>query len=200
LQPYEEDDGMPDAFDDLCNRIDGRMRRLKHVMVAIDGDSASGKSSLARLLGAAYQCNVFQMDDFFLRPSQRTPERLAEPGGNIDYERFREEVIEPLKTGKPFAYRPYDCRAGKLSGPVQVGPKPLSVIEGVYSLHPYFDGAYDIKVCLTVHANDQRSRLLSRSGELFDRYIDEWIPMERKYFEHFDIQSKCDLVFAVRPQ
>jgi len=169
-------------------------------MVAIDGDSASGKSSLARLLGATYSCNVFAMDDFFLRPAQRTPERLAEPGGNIDYERFLEEVIGPLKSGEPFAYRPYDCRTGELSAPVRVEPKPLSVIEGVYSLHPCFAGAYDIKAFMRISMNDQRSRLLSRNADLYGRYIDEWIPMERKYFDHFNIPGTCDLVFAVHPQ
>lgn len=35
-------------------------------------------------------------DDFFLRPEQRTPERLAEPGGNLDRERMKSEVIDRL--------------------------------------------------------------------------------------------------------
>lgn len=30
----------------------------------------------------------FGLDDFFLRMEQRTPERLREVGGNVDYERF----------------------------------------------------------------------------------------------------------------
>ena len=34
------------------------------------------------------------MDDYFLQPYQRTEERLAEPGGNVDYERFKEEIYD----------------------------------------------------------------------------------------------------------
>jgi len=184
-------------FIGLCGTIDKLMRRRKRVIVAIDGDCASGKTSLARLLGSTYSCNVFQMDDFFLRPAQRTPERLAEPGGNIDYERFREEVLKPLKSGKPFAYRPYDCHTGELSEPVAVDPTPLNVIEGAYSMHPHFGRAYDYRVFMRVHVIDQRCRLLKRNEDLFDRYLDEWIPMEHKYFDHFKIPEKCNEVMIL---
>ena len=81
----------------LYNRIDELSLQRKSIAIAIDGNSASGKSSLAALLKSKYFCTVIHMDDFFLRPVQRTPERLKEPGGNIDYERFVEEVIRPLK-------------------------------------------------------------------------------------------------------
>ena len=46
------------------------------------------------------------MDDFFLRPEQRTEERLKEVGGNVDRERFLEEVARPLTNKKKsFGYR-----------------------------------------------------------------------------------------------
>ena len=63
------------------------------VTVAIEGSSATGKSTLAALLSRIYNCNVFHMDDFFLQPHQRTPERFAQPGGNVDYERFRAQLL-----------------------------------------------------------------------------------------------------------
>lgn len=56
-----------------------RLERLSRGLVAIDGPCASGKTTLANALGGALGLTVFHMDDFFLRPSQRTPERLAEP-------------------------------------------------------------------------------------------------------------------------
>ena len=46
------------------------------------------------------------MDDFYLQPHQRTTKRLREPGGNVDYERFETEVLQPLLTGEAFSYRP----------------------------------------------------------------------------------------------
>ena len=53
--------------------------------------AGSGKSVLGQLLSEVYSCNLFHMDDFFLRPEQRTAERLAEAGGNVDRERFLEK-------------------------------------------------------------------------------------------------------------
>ena len=68
-----------------------------NAVIAIEGGSASGKTTLGALLETLYDCTVFHMDDFFLRPEQRTPERYAEVGGNIDRERFLEEVLIPLR-------------------------------------------------------------------------------------------------------
>jgi uridine kinase len=161
-------------------------------IIAIDGCSAAGKSSLAARLKETHSCNVIPMDGFFLRPCQRSPARLAEPGGNIDYERFCLEVAEPLKRGEAFSYRPYNCQTGELSDPVAVPQNPLTVVEGVYSLHPRFEGLYDLTIFLSVGEAEQCSRLLARDAGLYDRFIHEWIPMENKYFEHFQIPGKCD--------
>ena len=76
----------------ILARIDALLSRQDRVIVAIEGSCGSGKTTLAALLAKHRDCNVFHMDDFFLRPHQRTPERFAQPGGNVDYERFREEI------------------------------------------------------------------------------------------------------------
>ena len=56
----------------LC-AIDRAMETEPRLRVAIDGPCTSGKTTLAAQLGALYDCNVFHMDDFFLRSEQRTP-------------------------------------------------------------------------------------------------------------------------------
>ena len=172
----------------------GAMAEKDRILIAIDGSCTSGKSTLAALLARKLDCNVFHMDDFFLRPEQRTLERLAEAGGNVDYERFREEVLLPLKTGMPFAYRSYDCATGKLKDPVEVTPKRVSVIEGSYSHHPFFEDPYDIKVFLKVSPEVRGKRIGQRPAFLRKRFEEEWIPMEQRYFETFDIEAKADIV------
>ena len=97
------------SLEQIRNRIDELMSQKEQVIVAIDGNCTAGKTTLAGKLAEVYDCNVFHMDDFFLRPEQRTPERYAEVGGNVDYERFMEEVLQPLKAGNTFSYRPFDC-------------------------------------------------------------------------------------------
>ena len=81
----------------IRKKIDELLTQKETVIVAIDGKCTSGKTTLASKLAEIYDCNVFHMDDFFLRPEQRTPERFAEVGGNVDYERFQEEVLHPQR-------------------------------------------------------------------------------------------------------
>lgn len=100
---------MTDFEPALLLRIRALAAALPRVLVAIDGRCAAGKTTLAASLQAQLACNVFHMDDFFLRPEQRTPERLRQPGGNVDFERFLTEVLRPLRDGAPVTYRPYDC-------------------------------------------------------------------------------------------
>ena len=69
------------------------------IVLAIDGRCGAGKSTLADRLAAQWNGRVIRADDFFLRPEQRTPERLAEPGGNLDRERMKAEVREYLCGG-----------------------------------------------------------------------------------------------------
>ena len=174
--------------------INNLLTQKDTVMIAIDGPCTSGKTTLAQKLSQLYDCNVFHMDDFFLRPEQRTPERYAEIGGNVDYERFREEVLRPLKTNAPFSYHPFDCRALTLTNPVSVIPKKLNIIEGSYSHHPYFGNPYDLKILLTVTPELQRQRILERPAFLHQKFFTEWIPMEQAYIQHFQIQQNSDIV------
>ena len=173
---------MEKICEELLTRIN-EMLLTGNVHLAIDGGSASGKTTLSKLLSEKYDCTVFHMDDFFLRPEQRTPERFAEIGGNVDYERFREEVLLPLNSGKAFSYRPFDCSTFTLAPPVAVTPKKLNIIEGTYSHHPYFGNPFDLKILLTVDDETQRQRILERPTFLHKRFFEEWIPMENRYFE-----------------
>ena len=176
------------------HQINMLLEEKNFVIVAIDGKCTSGKTTLASQLAEIYDCNVFHMDDFFLRPEQRTPERFAEVGGNVDYERFHEEVLLPLKSGKAFSSRPFDCSSFTLAAPVTVAPKKLNVIEGTYSHHPYFGNPYDLKILLTVGEEIQRQRILERPAFLHKRFFEEWIPMENRYFDGFAIPSEAGFI------
>ena len=167
----------------IRKKIDELLTQKDMVVVAIDGKCTSGKTTLASKLAQIYDCNVFHMDDFFLRPEQRTPERFAEIGGNVDYERFREEVLLPLLTGNAFSYRPFACKTFTLSAPIPVPEKKLNIIEGSYSMHTHFGDPYDLKILLTVDEETQRQRILERPAFLHKRFFEEWIPMENRYFE-----------------
>ena len=179
---------------EIKSAIDALLEREGLILVAIDGRCTSGKTTLAQKLMQTYDCNLFHMDDFFLQEHQRTQERLAEIGGNVDYERFAQEVLRPLKTGKAFAYRPFSCQSFSLLEPVEIVPKKLNIIEGTYSHHTYFNDPYDLKIFLSVDEKLQRARVEQRPAFLHQRFFEVWIPMEERYFDGFAIRQNAHLV------
>ncbi len=181
----------------LFARVDRMMREKDRVILAIEGGSASGKTTLGELIGRVYGCPVFHMDDFFLRPEQRTAERYAQPGGNVDRERFLEEVLAPLRQGQPVRYRRFDCQTFSLLPPVTVLPERLCVVEGAYSMHPDLAGYYDLSVFLDITPELQRRRILLRNGpEMAERFFSQWIPLEQLYFQAFGGKERCDMAFG----
>lgn len=179
----------------ICAEIDRRLAQNSAVLVAIDGNCTAGKTTLAATLAARYDCNVFHMDDFFLRPQQRTPQRYAESGGNVDYERFYTEVLLPLKENKPFSFRKYDCSIQALGAEELVQQKQLTIIEGTYSTHPYFKNPYDLTIFLGIDPTEQEKRVRQRPQHLHQAFFERWIPMEEQYFNAFSIADHCDLIF-----
>mgnify|MGYP000916163151 CR=1 FL=1 len=185
-------------FYELFCRIDSLMKSRDRVIVAIDGNCASGKTTLASLIGGVYDCNIFHMDDFFLTPELRTKERLNEVGGNVDYLRFKQEVMDGINSGREFQYRVYDCRQMAFKQrSVSVIPKKLNIVEGAYSMHPTLIDNYDLKIFMHVDEKEQASRILKRNGpSMLNRFLNVWIPMENRYFSELNIREKSDLVYG----
>ena len=186
----------------LLNMIQSEVDKLiatseNRIIVAIDGPCGSGKTSLANSLKEVYDCNVFSMDDFFLPQEMRHAERYKEPGGNVHYERFFQEVITNIKANIPFQYQVFNCKMMDFSHKIHVNPKGINIVEGVYSLHPALEHAYNYKVFLDIDEKEQRERILARNGgEMLKRFETMWIPLEKEYFESFSIKDRCDLILT----
>lgn len=184
-------------YSEVFRRIDALLISDNRVIVAIEGYCGAGKSTLAEAIGQTYDCNVFHMDHFFLTPELRTEERLMEIGGNVDYVRFREEVIFGLQSGKEFKYRIYDCKKMSMSEQITVLPKQLSIIEGAYSMHQTLVDYYNLKIFLKIDKEEQKNRILKRNGDvMLNRFLSEWIPKENIYFDKMRIEQTCDLVLG----
>lgn len=186
------------AVDETIKRINALLDRKEYVTVAIDGRSSAGKTTFAAELNHRLDCNVIAMDDFFLRPEQRTVGRINEPGGNSDRERFISEVLEPLSAHRPFSYRAYDCHKNAFRTPVKVDIKRVTLIEGAYSCYPSLCGYYDQRIFLHVDPVVQKKRIYMRNGEeTSDIFLNRWIPLEEKYFSFFDIEKQSELCFEL---
>lgn len=164
-------------------------------VIAIDGRCASGKSTAAALLKTVYpEADLVHMDDFFLPPTLRTPARYAEPGGNVDYDRFRTEVSEKLGKGN-FAYTRFDCSKMAFGDQIPVRGDGLVIIEGSYALHPKLGLKTDLRVFSDVAPETQLSRIALRDGEeAKKKFVSTWIPLEEAYFAAFSVRENADIL------
>ena len=167
----------------------------EQILIAIDGRCASGKSTLGFYLKDKFDANLIHMDDFFLQKHQRTSERLAEVGGNVDYERFKEEVLEPLCAGAKVEYGIFDCGTLQIKERREVESKQITIIEGSYSGHSYFGNPYDLQIFVDIDYESQLENIRERNGEVkLKDFIERWIPKEEAYFKTFSVEEKSDLV------
>lgn len=170
--------------------------KTSRILIAIDGRCASGKTTLAMDIKNAAGGNVIHVDHFFLPPDLRTEARLSEPGGNVDYERFLKEALQPLTEALPFSYKPFNCATRQFGDSIQIQPHRINIIEGAYSCHPLFIGSYNLKIFLTVDKAEQLRRIQQRNGEAAAlNFVHKWIPLEEQYFEFFKIDEQCDIKF-----
>jgi len=175
-------------------RLAELIRNAGPVVVAIDGLCGSGKTRLSELIGHLFPCNIFHMDDFYLPPARRTQDWTETPGGNMDFHRFQETVLRPVKHGETVQYRPYNCQTGTFSINRPIPPQQLNVVEGSYSHHPNLNGQYDLKIFLTCSKETQRIRLQEREGEYFPVFEQCWIPMENRYLERFGVRKAAEMI------
>lgn len=164
-------------------------------IIAIDGRCGAGKSTIAARLAEELNATLFHMDDFFLRPEQRTPERFSTPGENIDHERFLKEILIPLKEGRTITYSPYSCTTQTLLDPITVTPADIVIVEGSYALHPTLRAYYDLRVFLTLFPREQEARIRARNGDaIWPMFKNRWIPMEEAYHIYCEIEKYSDLI------
>ena len=70
--------------------------------------------------------------------------------------------------------------------------KDKVILEGVYSASIYFRELIDKIAYLYVDKETQLKRINNRS--LKEKFINEWIPLEEKYFKHILIEEIVDII------
>ncbi len=179
----------------ILEHINSYLLESNTCVISIDGRCGSGKSTMAKQLSAILGCDIIHMDDFFLPLQKRTEERLLEAGGNVDYERFSEEILPHLNESLGLSYRVFDCRIMDFNGSVDIKSSKIKLIEGSYSHHPYFNEYADIKVFSSISSEEQMRRIIKRNGEeVASIFKSKWIPMEEKYFASFEVKDKSDII------
>lgn len=169
----------------------GQRTSNQRLLVCVDGPCASGKSTMAEQLAAITDAAIIHMDDFYTPHAQKTPERLAQPAGNADIKRFLNECLYPWLQHGVACFRPYLCHADVLGDVIHIPQRPITIIEGSYSLHPDIAAHADIKLWISAPTEVRHERILRRNGEaMLQRFIQQWIPLEEAYASAFSLPDE----------
>lgn len=164
-------------------------------VIALDGRAASGKTTIANLLFLILNAGIVHMDDFFLPGYLRSNDRLAEPGGNVHYERFMQDVLPNITQTKAFSYCQFDCSKMEFGNTQKVISSKWRIVEGAYSCHPLFDNYMDLKVFCDVEPEEQLHRIELRNGlQKANIFATQWIPLEENYIKEFQIRENSNII------
>jgi len=177
----------------IIERINSLLEKQQRDLIAIDGPCASGKSTYATELKNKFNATLFHMDDYFVPKEMKTQQRLKEIGGNVHYERFKNEILSNI-IKEEITYQKFNCQLNALEEKNVVKLSDVIIVEGSYALHKELRDYYDIKILLKVDKNEQIKRLTERNPKLIDRFVNEWIPLENIYFEEEKLNEIVDYI------
>ena len=188
------DDMILAALGPVMETVEAKLRTQDRVVLVMDGMSCAGKTTATQALSRRWSAPVIHMDDFYLPREMRTPERLAEPGGNVHYERFAAEVLPFLRAGEAFDYRLFDCGTMDFGGTAHIPAAAVTIVEGAYAMHPRFGSYGDVTVFFSVDADEQLRRVSIREPGREQDFATRWIPMENAYHAAYHTRDRADIV------
>ena len=177
----------PEA-DEVIRRITELAQSTMPLVVAIDGHSGTGKSTLAACIARVVGATVVDQDDFYSGGSLEDWRALTVSGKVdrvIDWRRVRTQVLEPLRAGKMASWHPFDWEsmAGLAAQTISVSPSPIVILDGAYSSRRELADLVDLSILVVLPEDERRKRLLIREGEVYvDAWQSVWDDAEALYF------------------
>lgn len=181
--------------------------RSTPLVVALDGRSGAGKSTIARGVAAMMDVAVVSLDDFFAAsvPSAQwdawTPGERAD--NVVDWARVRSEVLVPLRASRPARWQPFDFAAGpRADGSyglqrhhVSCPPRPIVLLDGAYSASPALADLVDVTILVEAAPSERASRLAAREDPAFlASWHARWDAVEAHYANVVRPRDGFDLV------
>ena len=186
-----------------------RTKVQRPIVVALDGGSGAGKTTIAQRLIRLTEVASVPLDDFYqtVIPESDWPHKTLEQrlNGVFDWSRVRSEALEPLRAERPGRWHAFDFmrglgKAGTYSlkkEVTEVAPAPTILVEGAYSASPPLRDLIDVAVLVDVDNKTRhlRTAVRERDGtEFLAKWHAMWDEVERHYFQHVCPPESFDLV------
>jgi uridine kinase len=169
-----------ESFVDLAQRLN----RLAHpTVIAIDGRSASGKTTFAKHLANALNAPLVHTDDIAWYHSFFDWWPLA-----------IEHILEPFRAGQAVDWRPEAWIAQNRSGSIEVPVSPIVLLEGVSAARLELMAWVDLVVWVETDLQVAEHRGLERDGPEGRDFWFEWQAAERPFLERDRPWERADVV------
>jgi uridine kinase len=172
------------AINTSCSKIVAAVKALlvarsSPVVIALDGGSGCGKSTIAACVAKAFDATIIPCDDFFAADipdaewNRRTaPERARDA---IDCRRIRTEVLAPLLAGQRARWHAFDFVSGQRADGTygmhtdfeEREPGDVIILDGIYSARPELADLVNLSVLIDVPVAVRHARLADREEANF---------------------------------
>src|SRR5438067_4010153 len=185
-----------------------RTKVRRPIVVALDGGSGAGKTTIVERLMRLAKIALVLLDDFYqtVIPESEWPHKTVEQrlNGVFDWSRVRSEALEPLRDGRPGRWQAFDFVRGLGKGGTyslkeevtEVAPAPTILVEGAYSASPPLRDLIDLAVLVDVQNKMRQIRTAAREDdiEFLAKWHAIWDDVETFYFQHVCPPDSFDLI------
>ena len=188
------------SIEDISAVLTGMSVPERPVLVGIDGEAGSGKTTFALQLadctaGTGHVVSLVYVDSFYKYAADRWTGPIEDQpvGHDLDWGRLRDQVLLPLRSGKRARYQPFDWPGDCLKGWTAVDPVGVIIVEGVFALRNELSDFYDLRVWFTCRPELRASRVLN-CGDMTPKELERWMPGEEAYVSSHAPERKAHLV------
>lgn len=169
------------------------METARPYLIALDGRSGSGKSSLAALLAnqlsKTASVAVLRLEDLYhgwdgLQAAQDLYSGL----------------LEQLAHGRTASWLLWDWDADAPGDTASLDPAQVVIVEGVGAAHRQVRGLLDLSIWLQAPAGVRKQRALQRDGQTYAPHWERWAAQEDAYLSRDDVPRAADVVLDADSQ
>jgi uridine kinase len=193
----------PNQFETHAQAVAARILELEEQkttpIIAIDGRAASGKTTLAKLIGEAYfavnqsTLRIVHMDDLY--PGWE--------GLRAGSAYLHSQILLPLRAGKNANWQIWDWSTSQRgssaepgNGWRQFGPGVPLVIEGCGSISRLTRDLIDLAIWLEAPVEIRKSRWMQREGAESGHYWGLWQAQEDEFYQAEQSASLADSIWG----
>jgi para-aminobenzoate synthetase len=151
------------------------------VIIAIDGRSGAGKTTLAIELAATlrnhHKVSLFHLEDIY----------PGWDGLSAGVERYVTTVLAPLSRGEAATWVSWDWKNHNDGDPRVTLPAEIVIVEGVGAAAAAARPLLDAVIWADAPDGERRTRALARDGETYEPFWDQWAGQEAELLAADDI-------------